>query len=303
MNKFFEKIGRKKTRIFFCIAIIILFVSLIAFSVTYTYTKCESLFYVCIVISVVWCALPFLYITVDWQWQIKELMDEYNNKNNVLCGGLAILLAFAFPFLIILVFSQIAAGTLVKEIFDGIASLFIAAMPAFIALLGVQYTTAIQERNRKEDLRLGAKPFFSVRCFVSEMIADENGHNIHKIKVNIRIKNISQNIGIPLKVVSLDDDGCETDFKYFPLAPNEEYDNNFVISSIEPYKAKARIAIFYKDVYNTIYKMHIEFLLHENSDLSDTCIICDEAEESLEHDISDSKIGKECKHKQRHNDS
>jgi len=289
LNKLFEKFGRKRARIFFCIALIILFISLIAFSVTYTYTKCESFFYVCIVIIVALCALSFSYVIADWQWQIKELMNEYNNKNNVLSGGLAILLAFAFPFFIILVFSQIAAGTLAKEIFDGILTLFIAAIPAFIALLGVQFTTAIQERNRKEDLRLGAKPFFSVRCCMSEPIPDENRHTIHKIKVNIRMKNISQNIGIPLKVVSLDDDGCETDFKYLPIAPNEECDNNFVISSIEPYKAKARIAIFYKDVYNTIYKMHIEFLLHENSDLSDTCIICDEAEELLEHDINDSK--------------
>lgn len=289
MNKLFEKFGRKRARAFFWLVIIILAISFFALFEIYTCTNCKWWLYGCIVTIIVGGILFFSYVIADWQWQIKELMDEYNNKNNVLSGGLAMFLAFAFPLLIILVFSQIAAGTLAKEIFDGISALVMAAIPSFIALLGVQFTTAIQERNRKEELRLGAKPFFSVRCCMSEPIPDENRHTIHKIKVNIRMKNISQNIGIPLKVLSLDDNGCETDFKYLPIAPNEECDNNFVISSIEPYKAKARIAIFYKDVYNTIYKMHIEFLLHENSDLSDTCIICDEAKELLEHDINDSK--------------
>lgn len=168
--------------------------------------------------------------------------------------------------------------TAIKEFFKGLSSLIIAAMPAFIGLLGVQYSVAIQERNRKEDIRLGAKPFFSVQCSKIEAIADEDGHHAYKMNIIIVLKNISQNIGIPQKFVSLDDENCEINFKYAPIPPTEEYCESVIISSVEPYGTTAKIAIYYADVYNNTYKMQVEFLLYNNETLPDIRIISDDIE-------------------------
>ena len=57
-----------------------------------------------------------------------------------------------------------------------LSSFFVAAMSAMIGLIGVQYTIAIQEKNRKEDLRRASKPYFVVDAYVVDTIPDENGH-------------------------------------------------------------------------------------------------------------------------------
>lgn len=126
-------------------------------------------------------------------------MTEYKKNDNILSGGLAVLTLFAFYFIISLGFSKVGEYVVIKEFFEGLSSLTIAAMPAFIGLLGVQYSVAIQERNRKEDLRLGAKPFFSVQCHKVEAIVEEDKHRAYKMRIIIIMNNISQNIGIPQK--------------------------------------------------------------------------------------------------------
>lgn len=96
--------------------------------------------------------------------------------------------------------------------------------------------------------------------------------------IKITLKNISQNIGIPQKVVSLDNESCEIDFRYVPVAPNEEFSELVTISSVEPYGVNAKIALFYMDIYNNTYKMKVEFLLHSKEALSNTCVIYDDIE-------------------------
>lgn len=276
MKKFFEKLGRRGTKILYWISSGVLFALFIAFAVIHAHTAWEWFLWPDVVIVMTWAVMSFLYIVMVWSWHIEDLMNEYKKNNDVLSGGLAVWALFAFPFIISLVFSKVDEYTAVREIFNGLSSLIIAAIPAFIGLLGVQYSVAIQERNRKEDLRLGAKPFFSVQCSKIEMIADDDKHHVRKLNVIIVLKNISQNIGIPQKVVSLDDDSCEINFKYKAIPPNEEHRETVAISSIEPYATIARIAIYYADVYNNTYKMQIEFLLHNNEALSDTRIISDD---------------------------
>lgn len=276
MNKLFGKLGRKGIKRLYWYGSGVLLVLFIAFAVIHTYRSWEGLLLAGIATIIIWTIMSFIYIATVWSWNIEDLMNEYKKNDNILSGGLAVLALFALPFIISLVFSQLEGYTAMKELFKGLSSLIVAAMPAFIGLLGVQYSVAIQERNRKEDLRLGAKPFFSVQCSKIELIADDDEHHVHKLNIIIVLKNISQNIGVPQKVISLDDDSCEINFKYKAIPPNEEHRESVVISSIEPYGTIARVVIYYADVYNNTYKMQIEFLLHNNEALSDTRIISDD---------------------------
>lgn len=276
MNKLFEKLGRKGTKRFYWYGSGGLLALFIASAVAHIYTSWEWLLWIGIVTIIIWPIITFVYLFMVWSWHIEDLMNEYKENNNVLSGGLAILALFAFPFIISLIFSQLEDYESIKEFFKGLSSLIIAAMPAFIGLLGVQYSVAIQERNRKEDIRLGAKPFFSVCCNRIECILEEDKHYINKVNIMIQMKNISQNIGIPKKVTSLDDESCETIFRYTPLAPSDEFCESVIVSSKKPYQTKATIAIYYSDVYKNIYKMEVEFILHDNTTLSETRIISDE---------------------------
>lgn len=275
MGKFFKKLGRKGTKRFYWYGSGVLLALFIAFAVIHTYTSWEWLLWAGIVTIIIWPIMSFMYITTAWSWHIEDLMNEYKENDNILSGGLAILALFAMPFIISLVFSQMEGYAAINEFFKGLSSLIIAAMPAFIGLLGVQYSVAIQERNRKEDIRLGAKPYFSVQCSKIEAIADEDGHHAHKMNIIIVLKNISQNIGIPQKIVSLDDENCKINLKYAPLPPNDERCESGFISSVDPYGTTARIAIYYEDIYKNRYTMQVQFLLHNNEALSDTQIISD----------------------------
>ena len=276
MSRLFEKLGRIGTIRFYWYGSGVLLALFIVFAVIHRYTSWKWLLWAGVVTIMIWPIMSFIYIATVWSWHIEDLMNEYKKNDNILSGGLAILALFAMPFIISLVFSQMEGYAAMKEFFKGLSSLIIAAMPAFIGLLGVQYSVAIQERNRKEDIRLGAKPFFSVQCSKIETIADEDGHHAHKMNIIIVLKNISQNIGIPQKVVSLDDENCEINFKYAPIPPTEEYCESVIVSSIESYGTTARIAIYYADVYNNTYKMQVEFLLHKNEALSEARIISDD---------------------------
>ena len=146
MSKFFEKLGRKGVKKSYLIGSGILLALLVAFAMAYKYTSWNWLLGVSIVtIIITWFIMTVIYIVIAWGWQIKDLMNECKNQNNILSGGLAVLVLFAFPFFIVQIFSKIEFNAPIKGILDGISTLIITAIPAFIALLGVQYTVAIQE--------------------------------------------------------------------------------------------------------------------------------------------------------------
>ena len=54
-----------------------------------------------------------------------------------------------------------------------------------------------------------------------EAIPDENKHTCHTMRIKVKFTNISQSIGIPVKIVSCNSDNCETLLHYTPLA-NED---------------------------------------------------------------------------------
>lgn len=274
-----KKNGKPKSRkkvgqnyILIIVAFLILFITMTVLYANYQY---EWQLWIG-AIALVCCPIAiFGFVTTLWTWKIEDLMTDYKKNNNVLAGGLALLLLFTIPFIAAIICSNIDGFSSFKGFYEGLATLMITAMPAFIGLLGVQYSVAIQENNRKQDLRLGAKPFFKVQCCKVATIPDENGHTCHAMKIKVNITNISQCIGIPVKVVSCDSENCVVELPYTPLANKDVLEKELVVTSEHTYKAKAQIAIIYKDVYEHLYEMKIIFALHEKFNISETQMLSD----------------------------
>lgn len=252
-----------------------LFVLSVVSAFVHLYTKQNWIIW-CVVIEMILLTIVLIsYGFIAWSWDIKDLMTEYRKNDNLISGGLAYTGIFGFMIFLMYGASMLPFPIQVKELLQTMSSLYITAMPAFIGLLGVQFSVAIQERNRKQDLRLGAKPFFKVQCCKIIAITDENGHTCHAMKIKLNITNISNSIGIPIKVVSCDSDNCEIELPYTPLANKDVMEKEVEIKSDEPYGALINVAIIYKDVYDNTYETKIKFLQHECFDLSNTEVIHD----------------------------
>ena len=221
-------------------------------------------------------AIIFYFMRSFYRWQknIELLMSEYR-EGNVISGGLAMLSALAVPFIgtQILANYEIFAGT--KDFFSNMSSLLIAITPAFIALMGVQYTVAIQERNRREDLRLGAKPFLDVQCSVENIETEDLQNNESVIEVFFKIKNIGSNIMIPISVESTNDNETLHKFDYKPLTKNKEFTQEVKIISEEKLLPQHTVCFRYADVYNNEYLAEIEFTLINSYKLSKTRVLSD----------------------------
>lgn len=269
------KKNRKKIKAAFWITIICSIVVFTVSSVAHAHTQQSWLVWLVIADMVLFAVGLISFSFIVWLWDIKDLMTEYKEKDNLLSGGLAFVSIFGLVILMLYGLSELPFLAEGKELMQTMSSLFVAAMPAFIGLLGVQFSVAIQERNRKQDLRLGAKPFFKVQCCKVAAIPDENGHTCHAMKIKVNITNISQSIGIPVKVVSCDSDNCEIALPYTPLANKDVFEKEVEVSSEQPYGAEVHILMIYKDVYENLYEMKIKFLQHEEFYISSTQVLSD----------------------------
>ena len=230
------KNNRKKFKVVFWITIICSIIVFIASSIAYVYTQQDWIMWVGVADMILFSLGLISFSFIVWSWDIKDMMTEYKEKDNLLSGGLAFVSIFGFVILILYGLSKLPFLAEGKELMQTMSSLFVAAMPAFIGLLGVQFSVAIQERNRKQDLRLGAKPFFKVQCCKVIAVPDENGHTCHAMKIKVNITNISQSIGIPVKVVSCDSENCEVEFPYTPLANKDVLEKEVEVTSEHPYE-------------------------------------------------------------------
>ena len=269
------KKNRKKVKTLFIVTIICLIVAFVVLSIIHTYTQQNWIIWVGVANLILFTLELISFAFVLWSWDIKDLMTEYKERDNLLSGGLAFISIFGLVILILYGLSELPFLADGKDLMQTMSSLFVAAMPAFIGLLGVQFSVAVQERNRKHDLRLGAKPFFKVQCCKVSAISDKNGHTCHAMKIKVKLTNISQSIGIPTKVFSCDSENCEVELPYTPLANKDVLEREVEVTSDQPYGATVHIAITYKDVYDNIYEMKIEFMQHENFDMSDTNVLSD----------------------------
>ena len=141
--------------------------------------------------------------------------------------------------------------------------------------MGVQYTIAIQERNRKEDLRRSSKPYLLIQAYVVDYCLDEDQKTFKKVQIGLHIRNISNHIGIPCSVKSLDANNCIVELDYAPLQHEGEQKVCIEICSDEPYRGPAHIELTYKDAFENKYKMQITFDLHKNPELANARILYD----------------------------
>lgn len=91
----------------------------------------------------------------------------------------------------------------------------------------------------------------------------------------IKITNISQNIGIPIKVISRDSDNCEVVLPYTPLASKDVLEKEILVRSDELYGDNVHIAVVYKDTFENMYELIIEFIQSEKYELSNTQVLSD----------------------------
>ena len=269
------KKNRRKIKITFRAAITLLIIAFFAFCVLYTQNQYGWMLWCGSIALILLAFIIIIYSFIKWLWDIRDLMTEYKEKDNLLSGGLALAGVFGFVIVVMFILSKISVFEDVKDLFETMSALLVAAMPAFIGLLGVQYSVAIQERNRKQDLRLGSKPFFKIQCCKLVAIPDENKHTCHAMRIKIKITNISQHIGIPVKILSCDSDNCEIALPYTPLANNEVLETEVEIKSEKPYGDKIHVALIYKDTYENTYKSKIEFIQYEKYELSNTQVLYD----------------------------
>ena len=216
----------------------------------------------------------FMWYFYRWQKNIELLMREYRD-GNIISGGLAILSALAFPFIITQILANYEIFTGAKDFFSNMSSLVIAITPAFIALMGVQYTVAIQERNRREDLRLGAKPFLDVQCCVWNTKTEDLQNNESVIGVHLKIKNIGSNIMIPISVESKNNNEIIHKFDYKPLVKDEVITEKVQIINLGEFASQYTVYLRYEDIYKNEYLAEIEFLLMNSYELSKTRVLSD----------------------------
>lgn len=269
------KKDRGKTKFIFRAIIVLSIIAVFVFCILYTKNQYGWILWGGIIALILLVFTIIIYTFVKWLWDVRDLMTEYRENDNLLSGGFALAATFGFVTIFIFLLSKINLLSDVKDLFEKASALFVAAMPAFIGLLGVQYSVAIQERNRKQDLRLGSKPFFKMQCCKVEAISDENKHTCHTMRIKVKMTNISQSIGIPIKIRSCDSNDCEIALSYNPLANNDHFETEVEVKSDAPYCDKIHIAIFYKDIYENIYESKIEFLQHEKYELSNTQVLHD----------------------------
>lgn len=219
-----------------------------------------------------------VYFVLDWGFQVKELMNEYKEKNNLMSGGMGYFMAFSLPVIIIVLVSSIPDfPEYMRNAFTVISGLLIAAMPALIGLLGVQHSVAIQENNRKDDLRRGAKPFLSVNCSQIKLLSDNEKSDSHRMRMCIEIKNLTDNIAMLSKIVSVDSANSKLGyiFNYYPLAKDQTFVDIIELESDMPYSDFANFIVHYMDIYKNEYLLSIELSLKSKSSTSDIKMLSD----------------------------
>lgn len=219
------------------------------------------------ILILIWMLLSFYYVFKKWLWFIEDLMNEYTTKNNLFSGVFAVVLVFLSVSLLPSVLSYLNIPNQLNEFQNVFVNISIAAMSSIIGILGIQYSIAVQEKNRKEDLRYGAKPYLLITCFCKEKFVSEDGHTYNKFIMQTDIENISQNIAIPIGCKLTEDNSLYL-FKYIPMNNGAKRTELIEIDNKKPIVPKSSVDIYYKDVLNNIYKQTIIFDMHNGIKMS-----------------------------------
>ena len=266
---------RKRFDIIYTAVSILFWLLFIVAAAIYTTQHQDWLLITTSIALIAWLLYTFYFAFRHWTWFIADMINAYKQKNDLFSGGIALIVVFLT---MLLLTNSFVTSNIPQEyitLVNSLSSFFIAAMSAMIGLMGVQYTIAIQERNRKEDIRRSSKPYFAVDAYLVELIPEEN-HTVKDIKIGLHIHNISGNIGIPYAVKSSGSADYCIDLDYHPLPHDGKLKECIAMHSDTPYSCTAEIILCYKDAFDNKYEQHIQFELQKNPNCSNTRILSDE---------------------------
>lgn len=227
------------------------------------------------IIILLWAVFTFYFVYKKWFWFVEDLINEYTAKNNLFSGVLAVILMFFTVSFLPNILSHFKISMDISNFQSVFGNISIAAMTSIIGILGVQYTIAIQEKNRKEDLRYGAKPYLLVSCFCKKKIISNDSHEFNRFVLQTEFENISQNIAIPIGCKLTKEESELYTFKYIPMNNGAKRIECVEIDNQQPITPKCSIDFYYKDVLNNIYKQTITFEMHDGIEMSNCNTIND----------------------------
>lgn len=179
----------------------------------------------------------------------KTMIDDYKSKNNLFSGAMCIILIAITLFLLFKGFGNMIYNDENNDL-NGMANTIITLTPALLSLLGVHYSNMIQETRRKEDFKVANTPCPLVECCV-ERIHDEN--NIQNIYMNVKIKNLADNILIPLYIAG-------KKLNYSPVT--KDIDRTFENIRV-PYRNYNNVFFIYEDSSGNTYKTKLDIKIDE----------------------------------------
>lgn len=179
----------------------------------------------------------------------KTMMDDYKSRKNLFSGALCIILIAVTSYLLFKGFGDSFYKDKTND-FSSMANTIISLTPALLSLLGVHYSNMIQESRRKEDFKIANTPCPLIECRVERIHPENNTENIY---FNVKIKNLADNILIPLYI-------AEKKLNYSPVT--KDIDGNFKNIKV-PYTNYKNVYFIYKDFYGNTYKTKLDIKIDE----------------------------------------
>lgn len=241
----------------------------------YAKEESQSLLTVGIVVLLILVVYTIIVIVCAWSNFVEQSINDFKTDNRLFRGIFGVLAYFAVLIATLKWVGSYEFYDAWKENFDQLIYFLMEAIPALIGAMGVHYTIVVQNQNRQEDLRLGVKPFWDVKCCKPNVKTGEDNHLVRDVEIGIQLKNISNNIGIPTKVEVCEELADSVELRYKPLEPQETSNITTWLHYKEPVKDKVSINLYYKDVLGNVYIMQIAFFLYPGFELAATEVIED----------------------------
>lgn len=252
-----KMLERKVTFIFITTIFVIAFLVLALF-----YSQESEAVYIvaAALLALVWTLYFLFYAYMIWFRFIEAQLKQYREENNLASGVIVWLSFFSYlifaPGLFLLVMGN-GAPNIVRNGYPTYLQIIIAIMPAILGLLGVQYTIAIQAKNRKEDIRLAKKPFFTIEYKIGGVIRKEDS-SPHAFFLHFQITNISENIAIPIGFGGGETDELSFWFDYSPIPGAGVVKSVAVVDANVPLTSDMyTLKFYYKDILDHYYCTHI----------------------------------------------
>lgn len=270
------KILERKT-FFFLISIGALVVFLI---LAWLYGQKQEFAYVIIaaLLLLVWMVYVLWYACMRWLHFIEVHVKQYREEKDLASGITAWLSLFLYLILVPGVW-LLAMGEGAPDIAQKGYPIYVQTIatitPAILGLLGVQYTIAMQDKNRKEDTRLAKKPFFTIEYKVGGSTQIEDNAP-HAFCLHFIMKNVSDNIAIPIGIGGGETNELSFWFDYSPVPSAGTVKAVAEIDNKVPFTSNTyTIKFYYKDVLDNYYCCCICILL-SNVSKYETPIVCSE---------------------------